>query len=461
MKQRRFLASLSVLIMLWWLGTSTGWAATLKITGIRVSGPAANTRLVFEVSAPPKFVLFTLANPDRLVLDIKDAKFVGSLPKTSGSIIKSFRTQTHHNDGYFRVVIDLQQKTQAKSFLLPPKTGHKDYRLVIDLTHAQSKRNATAVSAKLPSVDLKKKTQLASNRKLIVLPAPVALITPQKTIKLAAAAPKPKIKAATVALQATPAPVLTDSGINFPARKGRPIIIVIDPGHGGKDPGTTGPGGTHEKDVVLAVSKQLQELINAEPGFHAELTRTGDYFIPLRGRLTIARKDKADMFVAIHADAFKNDTELGASVFALSERGATSEAARWLAEKENSSELLGGATLPTQDSILRSVLIDLSQTNTISESLQIGTSVLQQLSKVSLLHHERVEQAAFVVLKSPDIPSILVETGFLSTPQQERQLKNPQYQHKIAMAIMLGIKSYFMRNPPPGTMLARARTYDY
>lgn len=481
MKQRRFLASLSAIIILWWLGVSTCWATTVTIRGMRVSGAGVNTRLVLDVNAPPKFVLFSLTNPDRIVLDIKDAKFIGALPSISGSIIRGMRTHPH-DKGYFRIVIDLRQKVQPKSFLLQPKTlDKKDYRLVIDFTKSPSTtmielpkarlldthtKNAKNASEKSAKTKINKNTKLVSKQKLLVLPAPEQLTPVKKPIKTVIVAQKPPMKktAAKKTPMSTPPsepiPLLTDAP-NFPAHKGRPIIIVIDPGHGGKDPGTTGPGGTHEKDVVLAVSKQLQILINAEPGFHAELTRTGDYFIPLRGRLTIARKDKADMFVAIHADAFNNDTALGASVFALSERGATSEAARWLAEKENSSELLGGATLPTQDNILRSVLIDLSQTNTISESLQIGTSVLQQISKVSLLHHARVEQAAFVVLKSPDIPSILVETGFLSTPQQERQLRNPQYQHKIAMAIMLGIKSYFMGNPPPGTLLAADKPNRY
>jgi N-acetylmuramoyl-L-alanine amidase len=228
-------------------------------------------------------------------------------------------------------------------------------------------------------------------------------------------------------------------------KKLRNVIIIIDPGHGGKDPGATGQRGTHEKNVVLAISKDLQKLINKQYGFKAELTRNGDYFISLRQRLNIERRDHADMFIAIHADAYKNHYAQGASVFALSQRGATSEAARWLAQKENESEL--GHVLANKSSTLRSVLIDLAQTASITTSLTIGDSIVKQLSKVTKLHHDFVEQAAFVVLKEPDVPSLLVETGFISNAQEELKLRNPQYQQKIAHALMFGITEYFKEHP--------------
>ncbi len=232
----------------------------------------------------------------------------------------------------------------------------------------------------------------------------------------------------------------------------RDVIVVIDPGHGGKDPGAIGRGGVEEKNVVLAISKDLQRDINREPGMHAVLTRKSDYYLTLRDRLRIARKDKGDIFVAVHADMFRDPRASGASVYALSERGATSEAARWIAEKENYSEL-GGVDLGNKSRSLRQVLIDLSQAATIGSSLQLGTDVLQQLGGVTRLHRKHVEQARFVVLKSPDIPSILIESGFISNPKEARQLRTSQYQKRLADAMMQGIHHYFLVNPPPGTWL--------
>ncbi|MFN3234907.1 MAG: N-acetylmuramoyl-L-alanine amidase [Gammaproteobacteria bacterium] len=233
------------------------------------------------------------------------------------------------------------------------------------------------------------------------------------------------------------APVLTAD-----SQKKHDLIVVIDPGHGGKDPGATGLRGTHEKDVVLAISRDLAALINATPGMKARLTRHSDYFVTLRGRLAIARQDQADIFIAIHADKFRDHHARGASVFALSERGATSEAARWLAKKENESESVGGVDLSDKDRVLKSVLLNLSQNETIRRSVTLGSDVLKQLDLVSKLHHNRVEQARFVVLKSPDIPSILIETGFLSNSYEERLLRSPVYQKKLAHAIFSGVKQY-------------------
>jgi N-acetylmuramoyl-L-alanine amidase len=223
---------------------------------------------------------------------------------------------------------------------------------------------------------------------------------------------------------------------------------MLDPGHGGKDSGAIGPNKTMEKMVVLSISKKLQNLLNQEPGIDARMTRKGDYFISLRQRLNIARKNRAQLFVAIHADAFNNNTASGASVFALSEHGATSEAARWLAERENTSEL-SGIDLKVKDRELKLVLLDMSQTATIDDSLQLGHSMLVALAKLTRLHTNRVEQAGFVVLKSPDIPSVLVETGFISNPSEEKLLVASPYQDRIARALEQGIASYFKQNPPP------------
>ncbi|TAL62192.1 MAG: LysM peptidoglycan-binding domain-containing protein, partial [Legionella sp.] len=235
----------------------------------------------------------------------------------------------------------------------------------------------------------------------------------------------------------------------------RSVIVVLDAGHGGKDPGAKGPHRTQEKDVVLAITLKLKRLIDSQPGMRAVLTRNGDYYVGLRERLDIARKYNGDIFIAIHADAFNNPLSNGASVFALSQRGATSEAARWIAEKENYSEL-GGVNLgdlDDQNGVVRSVLIDLSQTATINSSLQMGGRVLSQLGQFARLHNTKVEQARFMVLKSPDIPSILVETGFISNPREEKNLTSSGYQDRISRAIFQGIKGYFWENPPHGTRI--------
>ena len=232
------------------------------------------------------------------------------------------------------------------------------------------------------------------------------------------------------------------------------VIVVIDPGHGGKDPGATGPAGTHEKKVVLSIAKRLQSAINSNPGFKAVLTRGDDRYLTLRYRLALAREYHGDMFVAIHADAFINDSASGASVFALSSRGATSEAARWLAQRENQSEIMGGVDLADKDPTLRSVLIDLSQTATISASLQMGSGIISNLRDVVPMHVNHVEQAAFVVLKSPDIPSLLIETGFISNPDEEQQLLMRTHQQQLADAIAKGIVQYFVTHPPRGSWLS-------
>ncbi|PJD92539.1 MAG: N-acetylmuramoyl-L-alanine amidase [Legionella sp.] len=243
--------------------------------------------------------------------------------------------------------------------------------------------------------------------------------------------------------------------IHAPRSANRDVIVVLDPGHGGKDPGAIGIKRTREKQVVLAIAKRLKTLIDNQPGMRAVLTRNGDYYIGLRERMTIARRHNADLFIAIHADAFDDHHSHGASVFALSQRGATSEAARWLAAKENYSEL-GGVNLSGLDDrngVIRSVLIDLSQTATIGASLRLGQQVLRGLNKMTSLHSHKVEQARFMVLKSPDIPSVLIETGFISNPQEELNLNHPGYQTRLCQAIVGGIKQYFWEFPPHGSRI--------
>jgi N-acetylmuramoyl-L-alanine amidase len=238
------------------------------------------------------------------------------------------------------------------------------------------------------------------------------------------------------------------------------VVIAIDAGHGGEDPGALGPKGAREKHVVLAIAKELQRQLNAEKGFRAELVRTGDYFIPLRRRTEIARKKGADLFVSIHADAAPRSSAFGASVYALSDRGATSETARWLANSENQSDLIGGTgnvSLDDKDPMLAGVLLDLSMTASMSSSLNVGQKVLVNMGRVTPLHKKRVEQAGFMVLKSPDIPSILVETGFISNPKESGKLATKSHQQALARSIASGVRQFFQQNPPPGTWLAWQR----
>ncbi|MGD8977383.1 MAG: N-acetylmuramoyl-L-alanine amidase [Gammaproteobacteria bacterium] len=236
--------------------------------------------------------------------------------------------------------------------------------------------------------------------------------------------------------------------------RGRNIVVALDAGHGGKDPGAVGRRGTREKDVVLQIVRRLKARIDREPGMEAYLTRDGDYFVPLRERIERARRQRADLFVSVHADAFKNRGARGSSVYVLSPRGATDEAARWLAARENAADLVGGVSLDDKDAMLASVLLDLSQTAAIDASVSVADQVLSRLGKVGRLHRSSVGRAGFLVLKSPDIPSILVETAFISNPDEEVQLKNARHQEALAGAIVDGIRAYFYDNPPPGTLLA-------
>ena len=242
-------------------------------------------------------------------------------------------------------------------------------------------------------------------------------------------------------------------------KRARDVVIAVDAGHGGDDPGATGSRfRTKEKKVTLEIARRLKRLIDAQPGMRAVLTRTGDYYIGLRKRMKLARKHRADLFLSIHADAFRDKRVRGSSVYVLSQRGASSEAARWLAESENSADLVGGVSLDDKDGVLASVLLDLSQSATRHASLSAATRVYRELGRVGKVHGKRVQQAGFMVLKSPDVPSLLVETGFISNPQEERNLRDPKYQERMAKAIMAGVKKFFRESPPPGTLLAKQKS---
>lgn len=396
---------MAVGIILMFLAQAAG-AAQARIESVRVWRAPDSTRLVFDLSAPVNHKMFTLDGPARVVIDVDQAVVAKNMekPALDNTPISGVRYGTQA--GGLRVVLDVKSKVQPRSFLLP-KHGDKADRLVIDLFDREPAAATTAPPAATPSTRAPETGG------------------PQDLMDLLA--------------------------------EKRDIIVAVDAGHGGEDPGALGPGRVKEKVIVMAISEQLVEMINREPGFKAHMVRTGDYYVPLRTRRDKARNLRADLFISIHADAFTNPKASGASVFALSRSGATSESARFLAQKENEADLIGGVggvSLNDVDNVLAGVLVDLSMTATLTHSLQVGDRVLREMGKIAKLHKNQVEQAGFAVLKSPDVPSILVETGFISNPQEAQKLNTPSYRRFMAEAIFKGIKSYFNDSPPAGTYLA-------
>lgn len=414
-------------------------ADAAQITHISTSHAGNKAALYLSIQGSFTHRIFTLSNPARVVIDLDGTSLPAHLTRLSltNALIKEARSGMI-NAKTLRIVFDVNQAVNATS--TPWSSNGSVQGIRVDLI---SKAGLPAVDKRLNVIN--PTARLVSN-KASAGKAPLAVNPRQKKpVKIDA------ILATTAkpSTQATPIRPLHRPG------QLRTVIVVLDAGHGGKDPGARGPRKSQEKHVVLAIAHKLKQLIDKQPGMQAILTRSGDYYVGLRERLEIARKYNGDIFVSIHADAFNNPHSGGASVFALSQSGATSEAARWIAEKENYSEL-GGVNLGDLDDrngIVRSVLIDLSQTATINSSLQMGGRVLSQLNQFTRLHNHRVEQARFMVLKSPDIPSILVETGFISNPVEERNLTSAAYQTRLSQAIFAGIKGYFWSNPPHGTRI--------
>ncbi|KEF31532.1 MAG: AMIN domain-containing protein [Gammaproteobacteria bacterium] len=382
--------AVTVLIASLLLLVSVAVEAGSRVEGARVWPAPDHTRLVLDVANRVDHNIFSLSGPARLVIDLKNTDLKTDFGNLDLSGSPIRRIRSAPRNG-----TDLRVVLDLKTDIKPRSfqldpNGQYGHRLVVDLVDESGRRVDKPAK---PTV-----TQEAAGK--------------------------------------------------------RDIVVVVDAGHGGEDPGATGPRGTREKDVVLKMAKNLASLINKQPGYTAKLTRTGDYYIGLRNRTLLARKHNADLFVSVHADAFRTPQPKGASVFALSQRGATSETARWLAQSENRSDLTGGVSLDGRDDTLAGVLLDLSMTASINASLGVGSSVLGNLGKVAKLHKSGVEQAAFVVLKSPDIPSILVEAGFISNPQEEKNLSTQWYRNKLSKAIFSGIEEYFQKTPPPGTLLA-------
>jgi N-acetylmuramoyl-L-alanine amidase len=414
-----------------------GWARpaaaqTVQITTARVWPSPDYTRVTLESAAPVKFTVMTVKDPERLVLDLDGVdintvlKELGEKVGTNDPYIKDVRVG-RFKPGITRVVFDLKSEVRPQAFTLAPiaEYGH---RLVLDLYPLVA---ADPLLAFLEKIETQKGAPTPPPAAEEI--PPVASVTPSAPAEKARPAP------------ARPAPKR--------AATERLIIVAVDAGHGGEDPGARGRGGTREKNVTLAIARKLKQRIDQEPNMKAFLTRDEDYYVPLNVRVQKARRVKADLFVSIHADAFIKPDARGSSVFALSERGATSAAARWLARRENEADLIGGVNLDVKDPYLKQTLLDLSQTATINDSLKLAKAVLSELGEINTLHKGDVEQAGFAVLKAPDIPSILVETAFISNPQEEKRLKSESYQAKMAEAVLQGIKAYFSKNPP----LARDR----
>ncbi len=402
------------------------YAADVLVTSTRVWPAPDYTRVTIESQQPVKHTLFSLDNPDRLVLDLEDVSLSAVLNELAGKIsaddpyIKGVRVG-RFKPGVVRLVFDLKARVKPEVFALKPVAEY-GHRLVLDVYPLEPPDPLLAF--------LKNREAPAAETPAAVTPAVPEAVPPQAIAK------NDPVPAAKPAARAARPP------------SARLITIAIDAGHGGEDPGARGRKGTLEKHVTLEIAQKLKERIDSEPNMRAVLTRDGDYFIPLHMRVTKARRVRADLFVSIHADAFVKPSANGSSVFALSERGATSAAARWLAKQENDADLIGGVNLGVQDPYLKQTLLDLSQTASINDSLKLGKAVLQEMGGINRLHKNHVEQAGFAVLKAPDIPSILIETAFISNPDEEKKLKNPAYQNKMADAIFTGIKRYFSKNPP-------------
>jgi N-acetylmuramoyl-L-alanine amidase len=375
------------------------WAES-GVQRLRVSVDGQTTRLVFDMEGPAEYSIFLLESPHRVVVDLAGARALGPLEVAPNprSLVEGVR-YAQRNGADLRVVLDLRSPAEHHSFVLLPAQG-SPHRLVLDL------------SERLRS-------------------APVVQVVPD---------PRPGAPAAR------------------PREPLREVIVAIDAGHGGHDPGAIGPGGTREKDVVLQIARRLSERVQREPGMRPVLIRSGDYFLPLRERISRARAAQADVFLSIHADAIEDRRVQGSSVYILSERGASSEAARFLAQRENSADLrLGGVPIESKDETLTSVLLDLAQSGSLEASHSLATRLISEMHRVGKVRKPEVERANFAVLRSPDVPAVLIEAAFISNPSEERKLRTEGFQNSLADAILTGLRAYFAVHAPPGTIIAEGR----
>jgi N-acetylmuramoyl-L-alanine amidase len=428
------------IILLFALLTQTTWSAPVNVIASRVWPAVDYTRITIEVSSEVNQKITVLKNPDRLVLDLENIEINQALKSLPASIspsdpyIRQIRIG-NFKPGVVRLAIDLKTEVNPKVVMLQPAGGYQ-HRLVLDVYPLQDPLLNVLNQLEKPVAD----SAPSANPTPSPMPSPVTVADALPADPL----PVPEVATPTPAEPVMEAPITNKPAV---VNGQRLITIAIDAGHGGEDPGAKGANGSHEKNITLAIAKLLKQKIDAESNMRGILTRDGDYFIPLHGRVVKARNMQADLFVSIHADAFVRPDARGSSVFALSEKGATSASARYLAKKENESDLIGGVSLDKGDMNLARTLLDLSQTATINDSLKLGKHVLMKIGEINPLHKGSVEQAGFAVLKSPDIPSILVETAFISNPEEERKLNDDDYRSKLSLAILAGIKKYFANNP--------------
>lgn len=417
------------------LAAAPGFALkAAEVKNARVWAGPEYTRVVFDLSGPAQYKL--TRQGDQIVLDLAGSSASGKLAPSAQGLFKGLSSSTQ--GGSLHLTAAVAPGSQPKTFVLGP-SGQAGYRLVLDLYPGKGK----APTGTAPADD-----------------DDVAAVASSKRASASAAS-------STADQADAPAPAVVNASSKFTSRKGvttrqaaillnsqRQVVVAVDAGHGGKDQGAHGPDGTLEKNVTLAVARNLAALINRQPGMKAILTRDGDYFIPLKQRYEIARQNQADLFVSIHADSYTSSDARGSSVWVLSPRGKSSVAAQMLADRENSSDLIGGVSLAAENDSLASVLLDMQQGWAVQASETVAQDVLNALSAIGPTHRGYVERANFVVLRSPDVPSILVETAFISNPSEEHKLRDPSHQKQLAMAIMDGVKGYFLNNPPPGTWFA-------
>jgi N-acetylmuramoyl-L-alanine amidase len=402
------------------------------------------TRVVFDLSGPAKYKLSQ--QDGQIVLELSDSRLASRLAPSAQGLFKGL--DSSNQGSTLRLTAAVAPNSQPKSFVLGP-SGQSGYRLVLDLYPGSGGVSAPVKATAIASAP---DTSTKSNTTAAVSQPASASSSADAGDDASAAAPTPVVVNASSKLTTRKGVTTRQAAVLLNSQ--RQVIVAVDAGHGGKDQGAHGPGGTLEKDVTLAVARDLAAQINRQPGMKAILTRDGDYFIPLQRRYEIARENQADLFVAIHADSYTSSDARGSSVWVLSSRGKSSVAAQMLADRENSSDLIGGVSLASENDSLASVLLDMQQGWAVQASQTVAQNVLNALSALGPTHRGYVEQANFVVLRSPDVPSILVETAFISNPDEERRLRDSGHQQQLAGAIMDGVKGYFMNNPPPGTWFA-------
>jgi len=411
-------------------------ANAAQILAVRVWPADDYTRVTLENDTDLKATHFIVKDPERMVVDIEGLELNPTLKSLVAKIqsndpyIKQVRVG-QNRPNVVRLVFDLKEEVKPQVFTLPPAGNYK-HRLIFDLY---------PVKQVDPIAAMIEKGDWSGDDKVAAAPTPSPKEQLEQLKPDLKAEPREELKSE---LKTAEAQTKTDKN----GKMVRMLTIALDPGHGGEDPGASGKNGSREKDIVLSIAKRLKAKLEEQPNVRVMLTRDGDYFVPLGTRVDKARKVQADLFVSIHADAFVQPTASGSSVFVLSEKGATSSAARWLADKENSADNIGGVNVKNHDKQLASVLLDLSTTAQINDSMKLGRSVLGEIGGINRLHKGSVEQAGFAVLKAPDIPSILIETAFISNPEEEAKLLDDAYQNKLADAIVTGIRRYFAKNPP-------------